>query len=210
MSTPIARFGQFLLAFADTWFTKMSGPLTVPFAIAAAFVSHPWLKLSLGSLALLCGVSSSYAVWRKERESRIAEVETLKEALMVERQKNERPELLGGIIGVSKSPLSLLNTRCRIQIDAWIRNDRRVETGVRLAAIVLRNTQGKELFIPTLSVQQPTTNLEVKLQTERLGYGRRIEGFWAFEVDTSMENVDGASAEVTILDDFDQRTLLRH
>ncbi len=198
-------FGSFLHAFAESWFTLMSGPLTVPFTVAAVFVPPVWLKTLLALLAVVCAVTSSYAVWRREREATMRE----REATMLERQKNERPELVGGITCVSKAPLSVIDSRCRIQIEAWIRNDRHVETGVRIAAVALSNTPGEALFIPSLSVQQPTTNLVVKLQTERLEYGRRVEGSLLLDVEAPMTSVDPKSATVTVVDDFDQTTVLR-
>jgi hypothetical protein len=75
-------FAQFLRAFMESWFTKMSGPLTIPFAIAALFVPQVWLKLLCAVLALLCGGSASYAIWRRERQ-----------AFITERDKNLRPEI---------------------------------------------------------------------------------------------------------------------
>ena len=60
-------FMAFLRAFGANWLTRMSGPLTVPFAIATLFVPR-FYKLLLGTLAIICGVYSSYEVWRSERK----------------------------------------------------------------------------------------------------------------------------------------------
>jgi hypothetical protein len=62
-----AGFMAFLRAFGANWLTRMSGPLTVPFAIAALF-SPGFYKLLFAALAIVCGVSSSYEVWRNERK----------------------------------------------------------------------------------------------------------------------------------------------
>jgi hypothetical protein len=108
--------------------------------------------------------------------------------------------LVGWIISVSKSPVYLAEaTRCQVQVEGWIRNDRHVETGVRVLSVAINDTQGNSLFVPhlsvpsPLSVHSPLTNLGAKSQTERLGYGRRIADSWAFEVETAMANVDGTS-----------------
>jgi len=62
-----AGFMAFLGAFGENWLTRMSGPLTVPFAIAALFAPG-FYKLLFATLAIVCGVSSSYEVWRNERK----------------------------------------------------------------------------------------------------------------------------------------------
>ncbi len=63
---PDLRFRAFLRAFGESWLTQMSGPLTVPFAIAALFVPG-FYKLLFAVLAVVCGVFSSYRVWRTAR-----------------------------------------------------------------------------------------------------------------------------------------------
>jgi hypothetical protein len=62
-----AGFGAFLRSFGESWLTLMSGPLTVPFAVATIFVPGLY-KLLFGALAIVSGVFSSYRVWRNERE----------------------------------------------------------------------------------------------------------------------------------------------
>jgi hypothetical protein len=56
----------FIRAFGGQLLTKMSGPLTVPFSVAACFVPHTWAKVFLGTLAILCAWVSSYTVWTVE------------------------------------------------------------------------------------------------------------------------------------------------
>ena len=63
---PDLRFIAFLRAFGESWLTKMSGPLTVPFAIAALFMSG-YPRLIFAVLALAAGVFSSYHVWRRAK-----------------------------------------------------------------------------------------------------------------------------------------------
>lgn len=57
----------FLLSFGGQWLTKMSGPFTVPFAIAALFVPQTWQKALFACLAILCAAVSSYGIWAQER-----------------------------------------------------------------------------------------------------------------------------------------------
>lgn len=58
----------FLRAFGGQWLTKMSGPLTVPFSIAAYFVPHTWAKALFGALAIVCAWVSAYKIWEVERK----------------------------------------------------------------------------------------------------------------------------------------------
>jgi hypothetical protein len=67
---PDLRFRAFLRAFGESWLTQMSGPLTVPFAIAALFVPG-FYKLLFAVLAVVCGVFSSYRVWRTARAAKV-------------------------------------------------------------------------------------------------------------------------------------------
>jgi hypothetical protein len=65
---------NFFQAFGSRWFILMSGPLTVPFSVAAVFVSSGWPKALLVALAISCAVFSSYWVWRMERLARNEEL----------------------------------------------------------------------------------------------------------------------------------------
>ncbi len=64
--SPDSSFFAFLHAFGEGWLTLMSGPATVPFAILALFAPGHY-KLLFAALAIICGVFSSYQVWRNER-----------------------------------------------------------------------------------------------------------------------------------------------
>ena len=70
MGTPVkkslATFGK---SFAKHWFTLMSGGLSVPLTIVATFLDNKVAQLGLGLLAIICFVSASYFVWRRERDT---------------------------------------------------------------------------------------------------------------------------------------------
>jgi len=59
-------FWKFLRAFGQDWLTLMSGPLAVPFAIAATFFSG-WARSLLLMLAASCIVFASFRVWRNNQ-----------------------------------------------------------------------------------------------------------------------------------------------
>jgi hypothetical protein len=67
MSQPTIK--GFLKAFGANWVTKMSGPPTVPFTLAALFVPQAWLRTLFAVLAIVCAFVSSYAVWAAERKN---------------------------------------------------------------------------------------------------------------------------------------------
>jgi hypothetical protein len=66
-STSQVSFWNFLRAFTTDVLTLMSGPLAVPFAIAATFVSG-WSRALLLILAAACIVFASFRVWKKQQE----------------------------------------------------------------------------------------------------------------------------------------------
>jgi hypothetical protein len=68
---PPPTLKNFLSSFGGQWFTRMSGPLTVPFAAAAFYVPQTWLKGLFAALAIVCALVSSYGVWSQERKARI-------------------------------------------------------------------------------------------------------------------------------------------
>jgi hypothetical protein len=67
-----ANFGAYLRAFTSHWFVFMSGPLSVPAAIAAVFVENLPAKLFFAATAVSCFIFSSYWIWKTEREDRLA------------------------------------------------------------------------------------------------------------------------------------------
>jgi hypothetical protein len=59
---------EFARAIFSDWFTRMSGPLSVPAAAAAFWVSNDTAKILLGITAFICLWATAYVVWRKERK----------------------------------------------------------------------------------------------------------------------------------------------
>jgi hypothetical protein len=72
-TTPLA----FVRSFFSSWLTGMSGPLSVPFAIAAVFVPSHAAKIGLSATALVCFWSAAFGVWVRERTARNAAEATL-------------------------------------------------------------------------------------------------------------------------------------
>lgn len=62
---------DFIRAFGSRWFVLMSGPASVPLAIAAYFVPNGVARSLLALTASACVFFSCYWVWRVEREARI-------------------------------------------------------------------------------------------------------------------------------------------
>ena len=60
----------FLTALFASWFVRMSGPLSVPLAVAAMFVPSEAAKVILGITAFACVWAASYAIWSRERIER--------------------------------------------------------------------------------------------------------------------------------------------
>jgi hypothetical protein len=74
MLTPDTRFRTYLKAFFTDLLTGMSGPLSVPFVIAALWVSSRTQKTLYASLAVVCAMFASYRVWRKDRRDTSAQL----------------------------------------------------------------------------------------------------------------------------------------
>jgi hypothetical protein len=68
--------GQFLQAIWGDWGARMSGPPTIPLAIAALFVSNHVLRILYACLAVICGFYTAFAIWLKERNKYEHEVST--------------------------------------------------------------------------------------------------------------------------------------
>jgi hypothetical protein len=60
----------FVRAIVSSWFTGMSGPISVPLATAAVFVPSNVAKVGLGITALACFWGAAYGVWARERRVR--------------------------------------------------------------------------------------------------------------------------------------------
>ncbi len=61
-------FVNYLRSFGGRWFTAMSGPLSVPFAVSAVLVTNNSTKIALWITAMGCVLFASYWTWRVERE----------------------------------------------------------------------------------------------------------------------------------------------
>jgi hypothetical protein len=59
----------FVRAFTADWFEAMSGSASVPFALAAVFVSDALEKALLAAVSAFCIILASYLIWKKERVS---------------------------------------------------------------------------------------------------------------------------------------------
>lgn len=66
---PDVSFWAFIRAFGESWSTKMSGPATVPFTIAALLLpGYPRFLFTL--LAVSCALHSSYYLWRRAKSAK--------------------------------------------------------------------------------------------------------------------------------------------
>jgi hypothetical protein len=65
-------FRNYVRAFGSSWFVAMSGPLSVPFAVAAVYVEGNWQKAGFAVLAIVCAVYASFSIWKVERIARNA------------------------------------------------------------------------------------------------------------------------------------------
>ncbi|MBW7974365.1 hypothetical protein [Bradyrhizobium sp. BR 10289] len=63
---------EFFRAIWSEWFSRMSGPLSVPAAIAALWIENTMGKVLLAITAFVCIWAASYSVWRRERDKVIS------------------------------------------------------------------------------------------------------------------------------------------
>jgi hypothetical protein len=68
MTKKDSSFIGFMGCFVAHWLEAMSGAASVPFAIAAVFVTNSVQKLLLVVLSIFCILLASYIVWKKERD----------------------------------------------------------------------------------------------------------------------------------------------
>jgi hypothetical protein len=66
LGTGISDFAR---AMFTGWFSRMSGPLSVPAAALALWVDNESAKILLGVTAFVCLWATAFLVWRKEREA---------------------------------------------------------------------------------------------------------------------------------------------
>jgi hypothetical protein len=94
-------FQEYLKSIGARWFTVMSGPLSVPLAIAGFYVESPVAKILFFSAAIVGVVFSSFWVWKTERERLLlAQSESLKLNAEIERLKSVTPKLSAMIDGI--------------------------------------------------------------------------------------------------------------
>lgn len=105
----------FVRAFGGQWFTKMSGPLTVPFTFAALLVPGTWLKGLFAVLAISSAAVASYGVWAAEHRARQQQFERAEEEAA--RNYGARPQVDLGVFRID-------------DIDDWIRLQNEKETFV--------------------------------------------------------------------------------
>jgi hypothetical protein len=80
----MAHFGKFLSAIGSDWLARMSGPLTVPFTVAAFWFPSTTARILFAILAIVAALLTCYRVWAKEYDR----AET-------ERQKNSGSHITG-------------------------------------------------------------------------------------------------------------------
>jgi hypothetical protein len=60
----------FLHAFTLSWFTRMSGGLSVPLTTIAIYASAAWAQIGFGITGFVCVSASAYSIWARERTAR--------------------------------------------------------------------------------------------------------------------------------------------
>jgi hypothetical protein len=78
----MGKIGKFLHAVMSDWLARMSGPLTVPFSMAAFLFPSAAARMLSATLAVLAALITCYRVWVKEYDR--AEIE---------KAKNEAPHM---------------------------------------------------------------------------------------------------------------------
>src|SRR5580692_8362198 len=62
---------HFITSLWASWFTRMSGPLSVPFAFAALYFSDTWTKIAFAFMTFICVWIAAYGVWLQEHVARL-------------------------------------------------------------------------------------------------------------------------------------------
>jgi hypothetical protein len=88
----------FFKALFSNWLSAMSGPLSVPFAIAALYVPSDWVpgdlaKVLLLSASFVCVWGAAYGIWKIEHDKMTSG------SAEIERLKRVAPELVGAVDG---------------------------------------------------------------------------------------------------------------
>jgi hypothetical protein len=69
--TPTPSSKEFIRTLFSSWLTAMSGPLSVPLAVAAYYVSNDTAKAALGFTAFFCVFFAAFRLWKQERLARV-------------------------------------------------------------------------------------------------------------------------------------------
>ena len=69
----MAKFRRFLAVIMSDWLARMSGPLTVPFAVAAFLLPSVAARVLFAVLAVIAALITCYRVWVKEYDRAEAE-----------------------------------------------------------------------------------------------------------------------------------------
>jgi hypothetical protein len=64
----IAAIGDFTRAMLGDWLARMSGPFSVPIAIAAPWAPNDVVKILLGVTAFVCVWVTAYRLWKSEHD----------------------------------------------------------------------------------------------------------------------------------------------
>jgi hypothetical protein len=143
-----ATVGNFLRSFWGQWLTRMSGPLTVPFAVLALYTSQTGPKLLFAAMAILCGLVSAYGVWAAERKARI----NLEKRIDELEWPSNRPRI--SFLEWGNVELQYLPTNHHPamvgQKGFYLSNDGDVALEVRIDAFLIGDTRATSKIIPRI------------------------------------------------------------
>jgi len=83
MASTVGDIKDFIYAVGRDWLARMSGPLSVPAAILALWLSNDTAKIILGLTAFICLLVTAYRVWKTEHD-RVVEHDVRKRQLLDE------------------------------------------------------------------------------------------------------------------------------
>jgi hypothetical protein len=116
MAEPDIRFRAYIRRFFKDVFARMSGPLSVPFAGLALWVSGHTQKILFGCLAVLSALYASYRVWRNERiegnqQLEASKIAAAKNVSALVAQQTQQVALLNQRLAQSQETINALNNR---------------------------------------------------------------------------------------------------
>jgi hypothetical protein len=68
MASTVSEIKDFTYAVGRDWLARMSGPLSVPAAILALWLSNDTAKIIFGLTAFICLLVTAYRVWKTEHD----------------------------------------------------------------------------------------------------------------------------------------------